>query len=144
MSEIKLNPSVLEEVPDMAFYTKEGQSIEVSTATFDKGKLVEILDTEGDIRKDFEYSRELLKVPGYGFIRPGTHIIWKDLEFVLEFGWHRNTSNQELYSWYLSPVNREETLQIKTEYDSLSLPRVSTIRTLTRPMISEITKVILS
>lgn len=80
MSEIKLNPSVLEEVPDMAFYTKEGQSIEVSTATFDKGKLVEILDTEGSIRIDFEYSRELLEVPGYGFIKPGTHVIWKDME----------------------------------------------------------------
>lgn len=82
-----------------------------------------------------------LPTKSYGDLTPGCHIIWKENEYVLRFGWHINHSNQNIYSWYLEPVEKNARFVTTTGYDSFSAGYESYIRTLYKEMIDEISSV---
>ena len=79
------------------------QMIDLDPETFEMDALI---DTSGNpvSVEDVEYQRYVLNVPGIGNLIPGSRIIWKEEDYVLQFGWHTNVSNQTLFTWYLEPL----------------------------------------
>lgn len=57
--------------------------------------------------REFNYERYVLNVPGVGMVVPGTRVVWKEQDYVLLFGWHKNISNQEIFSWYLRSLEKD-------------------------------------
>lgn len=72
----------------------------------------------------FVYTNLILEVPGLGTAVCGDNILLKRPcknleEYILEFGWHTNVSNQKIYSWYLVPVLKD--------LDNHELPKAKTL-----------------
>ena len=74
----------------------------------------------------------------YGDLAPGCHLVYESNEYKLDFGWHINYSNQNIYSWYLIPVDCKLGFQTNTGYDSLSNGMKGYIRTLYKDMVPNI------
>lgn len=60
---------------------------------------------------DYTFTRESVFVLGVGYLIPGDivrlHLLDKRY-YEVRYGWHTNTSNQTIHSWYLVPVNYNE------------------------------------
>lgn len=55
---------------------------------------------------EYTYTQEALYVLGIGYLLPGDIVKLKrsdKVSFTVGFGWHINISNQNIYSWYLTP-----------------------------------------
>lgn len=108
---------------DILIKSKTGEVLDIIDISVDDGKIVSAFPKEGTSDKDFipstefDFFKEVLHVPGIGYITPGTRVIIKEKDYLLEFGWHVNISNQNIYSWYLVPLS-EDTLP-KTLYKEM-------------------------
>ena len=71
---------------------------------------------------NFTYTNLILNIPSLGFAYCGDIIYLnryreKPQEYVLQFGWHENVSNQKIYSWYLQKFDLDGKLEYnKTLY----------------------------
>lgn len=71
---------------------------------------------------EFKYTNLILKIPNLGFAYCGDHVFLQEYrkntqEYILDFGWHENISNQQIYSWYLKKFNAKGELECnKTLY----------------------------
>lgn len=72
---------------------------------------------------EYYYTNLILNVPGIGYAYSGDIVLLeryreKARRYKLHFGWHENTSNQKLYTWYLTPLilNEGESNVCKTLY----------------------------
>lgn len=105
-------------VPYYSFYDNEGNlikgDIEVSVEEDGQfGILTTIYQGETIIYPagTYTYVTECLYVVGIGLIIPGDLVKLKinDLKkYELNFGWHTNISGQNIYSWYLVPVEQKD------------------------------------
>lgn len=113
------------------FYSKlTGEQIKVTSMELDdKGTIDKITGMVHGITtimnsSQFVYTNLILEVPGLGTAVCGDTVYLKCprkklKEFILEFGWHTNVSNQKIYSWYLVP-------QLK-DLDQHELPKAKTL-----------------
>ena len=124
-------------------YDTNGIRVNVSSVDLDTdGNIVFINTTDGNklSADDYIIVQELLNVPGVGKLKPGTRVVLEEnpyIEYVLEFGWHTNISNQTIYSWYLYPIRQEEIISNK-EYMSKPVQRLSVARTVYESVIDQI------
>ena len=105
-------------VPYYSFYDNEGNLIkgDVEVSVEEDGQfgiLTTIYQGETIIYPagTYTYVTECLYVVGIGLIIPGDLVKLKinDLKkYELNFGWHTNISGQNIYSWYLVPVEQED------------------------------------
>lgn len=105
-------------VPYYSFYDNEGNLIkgEIEVSVEEDGQfgiLTTIYQGETIIYPagTYTYVTECLYVVGIGLIIPGDLVKLKinDLKkYELNFGWHTNISGQNIYSWYLVPVEQED------------------------------------
>lgn len=100
--------SIYGESPGMIFTDQDGARQLVQTINLDPDTqeiigLTDFADNPLDI-DDITYNKYVLFVPGIGNILPGSRVIWKEKDYVLQFGWHTNISNQTIYTWYLEPL----------------------------------------
>lgn len=124
-------------------YDTNGIRVNVSSVDLDTdGNIVFINTTDGNklSADDYIIVQELLNVPGVGKLKPGTRVVLEEnpyIEYVLEFGWHTNISNQTIYSWYLYPIKQEEIISDK-EYMSKPEQRLSVARTVYESVVDQI------
>jgi hypothetical protein len=106
------------------------EPIKVTSAEFDdSGSITKVTGTSNGITaiydsSQFVYTNLILEVPGLGTAVCGDKLLLKPPrkkldEYTLEFGWHTNYSNQQIYSWYLIPVI--------TDLDKHELPKAKTL-----------------
>lgn len=110
---INLEPLVFDETsnPGFRFINLDGTVINVKSINLDNnGEIISIIDINNTeiSSDDFRFDKELLLVPGIGYIPPNTVVEWKDKNYLLCFGWHTNVSNQTIYSWYLHELNKNK------------------------------------
>lgn len=101
-----------------SFYDNEGNLIRGDLdVTFDDNGQFDTLVQEinGEtviyIKGQYTYTTECLYVLGIGFLLPGDIVKLKIndcRQFELNYGWHINVSNQNIYSWYLKPIPVED------------------------------------
>ena len=124
-------------------YDTNGIRVNVSSVDLDTdGNIVFINTTDGNklSADDYIIVQELLNVPGIGKLKPGTRVVLEEnpyIEYVLEFGWHTNISNQTIYSWYLYPIRQEEIISDK-EYMSKPVQRLSVAKTVYESVVDQI------
>lgn len=143
---------VVKDCPDLKFYEiSTGYELEVSSVIVnEKGQIYKVFtsDENGEIYHEYLVPEEAvmisnwLPVPGLGFLRPGTYVTYKHEKYCLMFGWHTNISNQEIYSWYLEPIEDGEGV-IRSDNDRNYMstpekPKGKICRTLYHNMINEI------
>lgn len=98
-----------------SFYDSEGNYLSnVANVTINAngkfGDITVIIDDEERTLtpNEYYYTRESIFVLGVGFLIPGDivklHLLDKRF-YEVRYGWHINTSNQNIHSWYLVPVN---------------------------------------
>ncbi len=110
---ITLNSPIYGEDPGFIFTDKVSgirvpiTEIELDSSTFQITQLSDVIGTEVD-PNTVTYQKYALNVPGIGNILPDSRVVWKEQDFILKFGWHTNISNQELYTWYLLPLESED------------------------------------
>lgn len=106
--------------PDLQFNDTEGSPIKVSEISLDdSGKIVSVTTYDGNIlgRDEIEFNKEVLNIPGVGQVPPGSLVYYKGEPYLINFGWHTNYSNQQIYSWYLEYIgNNDCDSKIKTIY----------------------------
>lgn len=111
MEEQYIFPSTKKNV-DILFYGLQGEEYVPSEIIIDNGtiKSIKMSDETQILREDLIVVNNLLEVPGIGYIAPGAIIRFddEDEDYILNFGWHTNMSNQEIYSWYLSLIGKDE------------------------------------
>lgn len=114
-----LNGNVYKQSPGMIFTDKTGERVPIVDVQLDAetSEIAVLIDDMGNIisPEDVIYQRYTLYVPGVGTILPGSRVIWKERDYVLQFGWHTNVSNQTLFTWYLEPLEGND-LVPKTLY----------------------------
>lgn len=136
-------PYDLSENNTITVYDTNGIRVNVSSVDLDTdGNIVFINATDGNklSADDYIIVQELLNVPGVGKLKPGTRVVLEEnpyIEYVLEFGWHTNISNQTIYSWYLYPIKQEEIISDK-EYMSKPEQRLSVARTVYESVVDQI------
>lgn len=136
-------PYDLSENNTITVYDTNGIRVNVSSVDLDTdGNIVFINTTDGNklSADDYIIVQELLNVPGVGKLKPGTRVVLEEnpyIEYVLEFGWHTNISNQTIYSWYLYPIKQEEIISDK-EYMSKPEQRLSVARTVYESVVDQI------
>ena len=94
--------------PDMVFESLDGTPADIETITLnDKGYIESITTFEGKelYPEEFKFHNNLLEVPGIGYLTPGTRIVYEDKDYILNYGWHTNISNQCIYTWYLESAD---------------------------------------
>lgn len=113
------------------FYSRlTGELIKVTNIELDtSGMINKITGTVNGITaimdsSQFVYTNLILDVPGLGTAVCGDTVLLKHPrkkleEYVLEFGWHTNISNQKIYSWYLVPALKD--------LDNHELPKAKTL-----------------
>lgn len=113
------------------FYSKlTGEPIKVTNIELDDlGTISKITGTVHGITaimdsSQFIYTNLILEVPGLGTAVCGDTIWLKrprknTEEYILEFGWHTNISNQKIYSWYLVSALKD--------LDNHELPKAKTL-----------------
>lgn len=134
-----LIPSVQNEKPDILILDKQRNVLDVATIEYNENhQIVSIICSDESVHspEDVTIITQFLEVPGIGFIPPGVAVYLGDNRYSLNYGWHVNSSGQNLCSWFLIPMGPEK-LQVSTKYDSLCLPKIS-IRTLSKEMIDMI------
>ena len=103
------------EIPSSIYYedsglifteSDTGQQVKVATIELDPvdETIIHLTDPTGNPIDDAIYQRYTLNIPGIGYIIPGSRVVWKEKDYVLQFGWHTNVSNQTIYTWYLEPL----------------------------------------
>ena len=133
---------VFKNCPDLKIYTQDGYEIPVTEIRVDEnGQINSILTSEElFLRDDVAIYNNFLPVPGVGYLRPGTEVIYKNKEYSLQFGWHKNISNQVLFTWYLDPIfNSNDTYDHSREYMSPPIESRDCI-TVTFDMIDQLNK----
>lgn len=91
----------------------------ISTITGTVNGITAVMDSS-----HFVYTNLILDIPGLGTAVCGDTILLKRPrknieEYILEFGWHTNISNQKIYSWYLVPALKD--------LDNHELPKAKTL-----------------
>lgn len=142
---------IVKDCPDFKFYeVSTGYELEVSSAIVnEKGQIYKVFtsDENGELYREYLVPEEAtmvanwLPVPGIGYLRPGTRVVYKREEYCLKFGWHTNISNQEIYSWYLEPLKDEGIVRSDNDRNYMSTPekpKGKICRTLYHNMINEI------
>lgn len=116
---ITLNSQVYGENPGFIFTDSAGNRIPITEIQLDEFtfNIVGLTDISGnDVDPNtVTFQKYVLNVPGVGNILPGSRVVWKEQDYVLKFGWHTNVSHQELYTWYLLPLESTD-LTPKTLY----------------------------
>ena len=104
---------------DIVFKTKSGDLIEASKVNMSNGIITSVENIVEDTfdRHDIEIFPNVLYVKDVGSLTPRTRVVYKDQDYVLLFGWHRNISNQHIYSWFLRSL--EESVPDKTLYKEM-------------------------
>lgn len=107
---------------DILIKSKTGEVLDIIDISVDDGKIVSALPKEGTGEDfipstEFDFFKEVLHVPGIGYITSGTRVIIKEKDYLLKFGWHVNISNQNIYSWYLESLS--EDIPPKTLYKEM-------------------------
>ena len=74
-------------------------------------------------------------VKGLGYLPEGSIVEYNGKYYVLYFGWHKNISNQEIYSWYLVETHTNQNL-------ARFVPKNPECKTLYKWMIDKLNKVI--
>ena len=77
-------------------------------------------------RNLYTYTRESLYVLGVGYLIPGDIVKLRhtdDVYFEVGYGWHKNISNQEIYSWYLKPLEYDNRNPYSPDGEILTLYR---------------------
>jgi len=107
MSEyIEPTPLEQETNPDMLFRDLDGNTLDVTSVNLTDGTIQSVeVDEELLPSEEVQFEKYLLEIPGLGWVAPGTRIIYKENDYVLNFGWHINSSNQNIYSWYLESLD---------------------------------------
>lgn len=111
------------------FYRKsDNELLDVIKADFNQfGQIYRIyVNTNGETvvldSTEFVYTNTLLNVPGLGVASCGDTVVLsqyrkKPKMYKLGFGWHINSSNQNIYSWYLfDPTEDPFRAKVKTLY----------------------------
>lgn len=116
-----LSSRVFNDAESMFIFTDlDSNIIDVGRVILDnESKISAVITRTEDILYPDEvvFGRYALNIPGIGEVLPQTRIIYKDKDYVLLFGWHKNISNQEIYSWFLRPL--EEDVPDKTLYKEM-------------------------
>lgn len=108
---------------DILIKLKTGEVVDIIDISVDDGKIISVFPKEGTgdqgyiPSSEFNFFKEVLYVPGIGYITPGTRVIIKEKDYLLKFGWHINISNQNIYSWYLESLS--EDIPPKTLYKEM-------------------------
>ena len=106
------NGPIYEENTDFIFTDAKEMRVPIVDIHLDPQYKIDVLtDIEGNEvdPETVQYQKYALKVPGLGNILPGSRVIWKEEDYVLQFGWHTNVSNQEIFTWYLLPLESIDT-----------------------------------
>lgn len=75
----------------------------------------------------YTYTRESIFVLGIGYLIPGDIVrlsISDSICYEVGYGWHTNTSNQTIHSWYLIPIDLDKVsheISYKTDSNILTL-----------------------
>lgn len=113
--------------------TAEDQSDSTSQDSYE-----EILADKLNFYQDF------LKVPGVGYLKPGTYVSLDNdrygMTYELSLGWYHNSSNQDMYGWYLRPVE-VQVVENKSDYMSHLPQDILCDRTLYTWMINHLNKI---
>lgn len=100
-----------------SFYDKEDDTVlPVKTVTIKDGKFDNITFTRNYetityTPEQYYYTNQSLFVLGIGVLLPGDIIkLFRQdcMKYELNFGWHTNISEQNIYSWYLKPINPQD------------------------------------
>lgn len=121
-----LNSSISSNAPDLKFFSLKGETLPVNSVMMCKDTIIGIsldsVDPEtGEptelVQGDFKVDKEFLYIPGIGHVPPGNIITYNNKDYILMFGWHKNISNQTIYSWYLTPLtSKESSSEVYTLY----------------------------
>ena len=73
---------------------------------------------------EYTFSNLVLDIPGLGYARCGDIVTLerhreKTCRYKLQFGWHKNISGQEIFSWYLLNENDSESVCKTLYYEDL-------------------------
>lgn len=102
------------------FYdTEDGNLFNVKSVKLSNtGSFDDIVVTKGDEEitlspNDYDCVSTVLDIKGVGVVIPGDiltiHENRKEPKpYILDFGWHINTSNQHLFSWFLRPIEHND------------------------------------
>lgn len=121
---------------DFRFTKLDGTVLDVISTTFENGEILTVTDTTGTVyeKDEFIYEKDLLPVKGIGYLPQGTIVEYDGKYYILYFGWHKNISNQEIYSWYLVETHSN------TNYATVAKPHYE-CKTLYKNMIDKLNKV---
>ena len=146
MNEVTVLKQIYDNKPNLKVYDKEGYEVKVGTVSYDnEGKIISITDDSGNtyLPENVNIYEDFLVVPGVGYLRPGTKVEYKNDLYYLEYGWHVNTSNQSIYSWYLVPCKSVSDLVPYQYYmSSCVINTDDTYKTLYYEDICNITKIV--
>lgn len=104
---------------DIIIQTQSGRVLDITGIELDNCNIVSAITKDGYVlgTDEIRFVKDFLYVPGIGFIAPGARIIYEDKDYVLLYGWHKNISNQEIYSWHLKSL--DEDIPDKTVYKDM-------------------------
>lgn len=141
---IEVQNQIFKDSSDIKVYDNNGTQLSVVSANYNsEGKLTSIITAEGTTydSSSIKYYKNLLTVPGVGYLRPGTVVKYNNDLYILNFGWHHNISNLTIYSWYLTPYNTDNSVIPCQDYMSHSeLP--NNTRTVYDYIVNELEEVI--
>lgn len=120
-----LDSPIFTHAPDLVFTSLEGEVLPVNSVSLCKGCITGISLNSVDpdtgvpselVQGDFKVDKELLYIPGIGHVPPGNIITYEGKDYILMFGWHKNVSNQTIYSWYMTPIDHKSSHEMHTLY----------------------------
>lgn len=143
MDDAVLRKQIFDDKPEVAIRDKSTNSLltGIQSLSYDSNSYsINGVIQNGTVNTNISKEYNFLPVPGVGYITPGAGVTYKNDKYILEFGWHLNTSNQRIYSWYLRPVGVEYEFDHSLQYMSNPMTPLdsSVCKTLYYEMIDEI------
>ena len=116
---VTLDSRIIKDKVDFIIKDTNDTIIQVNAIYLNNGNIEYVIDNEGNTHtnENIVLVKNLLFIPGIGYIPEETRIIYKEVDYILLYGWHTNISNQNILSWYLMPLSSN--IPYKTLYKDM-------------------------